>query len=296
MKLRLAWIAFLAGMYVQVANAQDQWTRLDDGQLLLRKFDAAPFPHRSRKDGFSTQSTTYPADPHYTDATIGIFIPAQFKPGPVTDFVVHFHGHINHVDNVVRQFDLPRQMRTSGVNAMLIIPQGPRDAADSGGGKVEEPGGFERMIDQVAGFLKESGKIPTTRVGRITLSAHSGGYRAASFVLRVGGLRDHITDVLLFDASYGQLDGFADFCKLGGGRRLISLFTEHLADENVELMAMLQKRGVAFSVAMEADLKPAMLAGRAALFIHTTDLGHNDVVSKREYFSLLLWHGYAKAP
>jgi hypothetical protein len=288
--LRFPAVLMVLNLALQAA-AQDQWQPSDDGELLLRKFDTAPFPHASRKDGFKTQATTYPVEPHYTDSAIGIFIPAQFKPGETTDFVVHFHGHLNHVEQVFTQFDLQHQMHKSGVNAILLVPQGPRDAGDSGGGKMEDPGGFERMMRDVAKFLNTSGKAPTANIGRITLTAHSGGYRAVSFILRAGGLRDNVTDVLLFDATYGQLDGFADFCKLGGQRRLISIFTEHLADENVELMAMLQKGDVPFVITMEADLKPEMIARRGATFIHTTELAHNDVVSKRDYFSLFVSTG-----
>lgn len=271
-----------------VTRAEERTSRSDDGQLIFRSFDSAPFPHASRRDGYQSKSTTFPAELHYSDSTIGIFIPAGFKPSETTDFVVHFHGHMNDVENVFQQFNLADGLRRSGANAILLVPQGPRNAPDSGGGKMEDGGGFERMIRDVVSYLVAAGKIRGDGIGRITLSAHSGGYRAVSFILRVGGLREQIADVLLFDATYGQLEGFADYCKLGGDRRLVSIFTDHLAAENYELITLLQKRGVTFTAIMESDLKPESLAQREPIFIHTLDLPHNDVVSKRDYFSMFL--------
>src|SRR5207253_727635 len=163
--------------------------------------------------------------------TIGIIIPPGFRPGDSTDLVVHFHGHSNHVDRVIDSFHLAEQLNKSGRNAIFLVPQGPFDAADSNCGKMDDPGGFEAMVNEVVGYLHDEGKIPTTDVGHIAVTAHSGGYLAASAVVARGGLADHITDVLLFDASYGGLENFADWCKPAGNRRFISIFTAHLADE-----------------------------------------------------------------
>ncbi|MFH0794561.1 MAG: hypothetical protein V2A74_11080, partial [bacterium] len=99
---------------------------------------------------------------------------------------------------------------------------------------------------------------------------------------------DHIRDVLLFDATYGQLESYANWCALDGGRRLISIFTQHLADENIEFISLLQKRNVAFDVHMENDLTTDSLKVRKPILIHTQDLPHDDVVAKRDYFALFL--------
>src|SRR5436190_22370151 len=131
------------------------WQKTADGMLILRPFQNAPYPHPSRKDGFNGKSTTYPADPHYTDSTVGIFIPAGYSPGETVDYVVHFHGHMNHVSKVLEQYKLPQQLAKTRVNKILLVPQGPKDAADSGGGKLElDPAGFAHLIDEVTAFLK----------------------------------------------------------------------------------------------------------------------------------------------
>jgi hypothetical protein len=260
-----------------------------EGELILRSFKNAPYPHKSRDNGFTISGKTFDAATHYSDNTVGIFIPAGFRPGETTDFVVHFHGHLNHVSQVFEQFNLRMEFVQSGLNAILVVPQGPKDATDSGDGHLElDAGGFEALLREVAAYLHSAGKIQSEKIGRVTLTAHSGGYNVASAVLQRGGLADNIKDVLLFDASYGNLDGFADWAKRGHGRRLISLFTDHLAPANVILMSMLQDRGVKFRVMLDEPLKDEVLTPRGVLFIHTLNLEHNETVAKRDYFARFL--------
>jgi hypothetical protein len=285
-------LALLCIGVVAVAGPSSQpagsWFTTDDGTLILKEFDSAPFPHPSRRDGWTNKSgVVYPPE-KYRDRTVGILIPKSFRPTDKLNLIVHFHGHDNYVANVMDTYHLGAEVVASGQNAVLIVPQGPRQAADSNFGKMEDPGGFETLIRDVARFLHDEKKIPTTDIGRITITAHSGGYKAASAVVAVGGLSDHITDVLLFDASYGGLDRFADFIAGGSNRRLVSIFTEHLASENVQLMAMLGKKGAPYDLLLDEKLSPQMLAPRKAIFIHTLDLAHDEVIAKRHHYAMFL--------
>ena len=115
-----------------------------------------------------------------------------------------------------------------------------------------------------------------------------------SLILKRGGLSDRVSDVLLFDATYWEYENFIDWAVGGEGRRLVSIFTEHLREDNLELMAMLTKRGANFAVFNVADMTPETLASREPLFIYipkdTEDegLGHNQVVADRDFFALWL--------
>src|SRR5258706_15234671 len=71
-------------------STQPTWQTTPQGQLVLRAFRNAPYPHPSRAQRFKGRATTFPADPHYTDSTIGIFIPSGYAPGDAVDYVVHF--------------------------------------------------------------------------------------------------------------------------------------------------------------------------------------------------------------
>ena len=258
------------------------WQQLPEGQLILRPFENAPYPHSSRENGFKN----FPRDPHYVDSTVGIFIPADYQPGDAVDYIVHFHGHTNHVSNVFEKYKLPQQLVAAKVNAILIVPQGPKDAADSGDGKLElDPGGFEKLINEVTDYLNVEGKIRTKQIGKIALTAHSGGYKVTAAILHHGGLADHITDAILLDASYGSLEWFADWCNADPNHRLVSLFTDHLADENQQLTALLDKAGVKHRTLDEATLTDEQLLPRGPVFMHTK--GPHDQVPT-DYFGRLV--------
>ncbi len=109
-------------------------------------------------------------------------------------------------------YRLREQVVASGRNAVLLVPQGPKDAPHSGDGKLElDEDGFLRFMTEVATWLHDNGNVPSARTGRIVLSAHSGGYGGAGGVLQRGGRNDAITDVLLFDAAYWYFAAFSDW-------------------------------------------------------------------------------------
>lgn len=259
-------------------SATPSWQKLDTGELILRPFQNALYPHPSREKGFKNFGPE-----HYQDSTVGIFIPANYKPGETVDYVVHFHGHKNDVANVVKKYKLSEQLVAASVNAILLVPQGPKDAADSGGGKLElDEGGFAKLIDEVTAYLNAEGKIHSTSPGKIVLSAHSGGYKVTAAILHHGGMRKCITDVILLDASYGSLEWFADWAKIGDCR-LVSLYTEHLADENTEIMKLLDKANVKYTKLSSPDeAKPGL---RGPIFSPVT-VSHDEVPVK--YFGPLV--------
>jgi hypothetical protein len=284
-----AWLVTIALPLASWAQAtQPSWQTTAHGQLILRPFPHAPYPHPSREHGLKGRSTTYPADPHYIDSTVGIFIPAGYVQGDSVDYVVHFHGHNNHVSKVIAQYKLAEQLSAARVNAILIVPQGPKDAADSGGGKLElDAGAFEQLIGEVTDFLNSQRKIHTTRIGRIVLSSHSGGYKVTAAVLDHGGLAEQVSDVLLLDSSYGSLESFAHWAAASADHRLVSLYTQHLAEANKELMGILDKARTAYRTVTldEATVTDQTFAPRGVSFMPTT-VPHDQVPV--EYFGRLV--------
>ena len=263
------------------------WKSSQYGDLALVPFQSAPFPHSSREHGYQAGKTFFPRDPHYIDSTVGVFVPKGFKPSKSVNFVVHFHGHNNHVQQVFEQFDLARQMAMSGLNAVLLVPQGPKDVPDSTDGKLQyDKGSLTALLNDAIKFLVKEGRVPAvSELGHLALTAHSGGYLVTTYIVDRKELADKITDVILFDATYGGLPAFADYCAADRNRRLISICTEHLGHENARLIALLQKRHVQPRVLVEEDLTDAEVAKRGPLVVLTTTLEHNDVISKRGYFS-----------
>src|SRR5215831_3722716 len=129
------------------------------GKLLLTQLVSAPFPHPQRVDGREYKGQFFLAKEHYADSTVAIFIPRGFRETARIDFVVHFHGWKNHVAKVLEHYRLIEQFQESRRNALLVIPQGPYDAPDSFGGKLEDPDGFRRFMDAVMTTLKEKSSV-----------------------------------------------------------------------------------------------------------------------------------------
>src|SRR5208282_5794374 len=109
------------------------------GQLLVTQMVSAPFPHPKRAEGHDYKGTNYSAADHYSDSTVAVFVPKDLRENGPLDFVVHFHGWRNHVESVLTRYQLIEQFAASGRNAVLVVPQGPRDAPDAFGGKLEDP-------------------------------------------------------------------------------------------------------------------------------------------------------------
>jgi hypothetical protein len=260
------------------------------GRLIVASFASAPFPHPARAEGHAYQGKLYPAAEHYADSTVAIFIPKGFRETDRIDFVVHFHGWNNTVAGTLETYHLVEQLVASGKNAILVVPEGPHDAPDSFGGKLEDTGGFHRFMDEVLATLRDRAgfKRKDFSFGSIILSGHSGGYHVMAGILNRGGLDRNADEVWLFDALYSQTDSFVAWAQRSPGR-LIDLYTDHggTKEETEKLITHLRAQDTTILQAEEAQLDPVSLPGRHYVFIHT-DLTHNEVLDKRGEFALFL--------
>jgi hypothetical protein len=260
------------------------------GRLIVAPFASAPFPHPARAEGHTYQGKVYPAKEHYSDNTVALFIPKGFRETGRFDFVVHFHGWRNTVAGTLGTFHLIEQLVASGKNVVLVVPEGPHDAPDSFGGKLEDADGFRRFMDEVVATLRDRAgfKAKDISIGRIILSGHSGGYHVIAGILDRGGLPKNADEVWLFDALYGQTDSFLNWSDRTHGR-LLNIYTDQggTKDESEELQARLVARGTKIYATEETSLAADQLKTSQFVFIHT-DLAHNEVMAKRSEFTLFL--------
>ncbi|HEX7632493.1 MAG TPA: hypothetical protein VF388_10190 [Lacunisphaera sp.] len=262
-----------------------------EGRLITAAFASAPFPHPARAEGHTYNGKLYPAAEHYADNTVAIFIPKGFRETDHIDFVVHFHGWNNTVAGTLETFHLAEQLVASGKNAILVVPEGPHNAPDSFGGKLEDTDGFALFMEEVIATLRarDAFKGKNFSVGRIILSGHSGGYHVIAGILDRGGLDRNISEVWLFDALYGQTDSFVKWTERSLSGRLIDLYTDHggTKEETEKLITHLRAQDTTILQAEEAQLEPSTLQGRHYVFIHT-ELTHNEVLDKRSQFARFL--------
>ena len=259
------------------------------GQTIVTQFVSAPFPHSSRTNGHKYKEELFPADKNYSDSSVSIFIPKGFDAGSNVDCVLHFHGWRNTTMGTMEQFALREQLMESRRNVILIVPQGPHNAPDSSGGKLEDPDGFKRFMDEAMLALKQRGTIKAgSRIGQIILSGHSGGYQVMSSIVERGGLNDQIREVWLFDGLYARGEKFLAWSQISDGR-LVNIYTDNGGTKarSEEMISQLTQRGSNILVTTDAAVSVADLATNRFVFLHT-DMSHNEVLAKRRTFQTFL--------
>ena len=258
------------------------------GELIVAKFASAAFPDPQRSAGYTYAGKLYSFDQHYSDSSVAMFIPRGFRKTDTVDLVFHFHGWFNNIDTTIARYQLARQFTESGKNAILIIPQGSRNVPDSYGGKLEEKDGFKKLVLDVVRYLYDLKKIKTQQVGRIILSGHSGGGHVEAFILARGGLTEHVKEVYLFDALYGQTEKVVHWIDTYKGK-LITMYTDSggTKEETKSLMADLDSWKVASRACEDVDCSEAILQQNRFVFLHTM-LQHDEVLYAQDAFQKFL--------
>jgi hypothetical protein len=267
---------------------QTNYTAL--GKLIVMPFVSAPFPHPARADGHKYHDQFYSAAEHYSNSDVAMFIPKNFRATDKIDFVIHFHGWNHTVSGTLPEYKLIEQFSASGKNAILIVPQGPFNAPDSFGGKLEDTNGFKHFMDEAVEKLRASGALEKTNfeIGSIILSGHSGGYHVMAAILDHGDLPDKIKEAWLFDALYGGTENFVTWQKNENGR-LLDIYTDHggTKEETETLMGFYKTNGVSFFASEDSYALGEDLRDNKIVFLHT-DMVHNDVVAKHRTFEQFL--------
>jgi hypothetical protein len=293
---QLSWqLIFCAvvGLFTALAGrADDSWQikYAPMGTLLVTQFVSAPFPHPARAAGHKYHDQFFSAAEHYSNSDVAIFIPKNFRAADKIDFAIHFHGWNHTVAGTLPEYKLIEQFSASGKNAILIVPQGPFNAPDSFGGKLEDTNGFKQFMDEAVEKLRASRALAKTNfeIGSIILSGHSGGYHVMAAILDHGGLSDKIKEAWLFDALYGGTENFVAWQKNGNGR-LLDIYTDHggTKEETEKLMVFYKTNSVSFFAAEETNAVGQNVLTNKVIFLHT-DLTHNEVIFRREEFRRFL--------
>jgi hypothetical protein len=272
-------------LFISISSAQQLTERYAHlGEMFVPQFSSAPFPHADRVNGRLYNNQTFSAKDHYSDSSVAIFIPKGFKPGKTIDLVVYFHGWNNNIDSACAQYKLIEQFSESKKNALFVFPEGPKDSPDSFGGRLEETDGLKKLGTDVLNYLIKERKIKSGKIGNIILAGHSGAYRVISFCLMCGGVTKNISDVILFDALYGQTEKFSYWIDHYKGR-FVDIYTDSGGTkyESESLMADLKGWGVSYLTKEEKDISISDLKKNRLIFIHS-DLTHNEVVVAKKQF------------
>lgn len=259
------------------------------GERLTVGMNAAPFPHPKRATGHTYNGTTYPADVHYADSSVAIFLPQGCTPSAIVDVVVYLHGWYNSIDSANAQFRIMEQFAASKRNALLIFPEGPKYAPDSFAGKLEDSCGLQRLLRETLDVLHRT-KAIQARAGNVILAGHSGAYRGIAYMLLRGGVP--VREVWLFDALYGHTEKFTRWIENDRKRlrgRFIAIYTDDggTKTESEKLLEDLRAWHIPHMATTESTLTQHDLMQSHVIAIHT-DLTHNEVVARRSQFQRYL--------
>ncbi|HKO53778.1 MAG TPA: hypothetical protein VJV79_38990 [Polyangiaceae bacterium] len=227
------------------------------------------------------------------DDTVIVFVPERyrFRAEEGISALVHFHGHNSSAERAVAAHALREQLVDSRQNAVLVVPQLALFAADSACGKLTSPGALARLLggalSTAARFgrktLADSRFPERPELGRVCLSAHSGGYLAAACSLRHGGV--DVSETYLFDALYAESDVFREWVLArrsdppSSRHKLVSYFTAGAQTESLNngLRTALERSGVLVSEELrEGELSRRELSRAGAVFVRT-GVSHSSV-------------------
>lgn len=177
----------------------------------------------------------------WSDPSVWIAVPHGLEPSGPVDVVTHLHGHGATLALTVPAQQLVEQFWLAGRRGVLVVPQGPVDAASGDFGQLMAPGGHANLVRDALSVAWRDGALGSAEVGRQAVTAHSGGYRAAAAAVTLGGLE--IDVVHLFDALYAEEAAFAAHAQDG---RLVSSWTVAggTADNHAYLTTTLDGLGV----------------------------------------------------
>ena len=227
------------------------------------------------------------------DDTVLVFVPKRyrFREGQGVSTLVHFHGHNTSAERAIVAHALREQLVESRQNAVLVVPQLALLAPDSSCGRLALRRGLARLLGSALSTTARAGKSAlrdarfpeAATLGRVCLSAHSGGYHAAACSLREGGI--DVSETYLFDALYAEKEVFRDWVlarrdePATSRHKLVSYFLAGAPTEpmNHGLRTDLERNGVLVAQELrEGALSRRQLSHAGAVFVRTGS-GHSAV-------------------
>jgi hypothetical protein len=251
----------------------------------LVPMDSAPFPVRSASaDGdhvrINFRSRVSWEKGAFSDPRVLLHIPKGFDPNKPAVMVVFYHGHgATLTRDVLNRQQVADQISESGTNAVLVAPQLAYDARSSNPGKLWESGAFARMVREAGNQLTKLYGDPRAEKAfdnmPVIIVAYSGGYLSAATSIERGGLKGRVRGIVLLDALYGELGGFASWVNQNRSGFFVSSWTQSTRGRNAELERMLGDR----DVTVGRGLNMPNLNGKVVFLPGEDGVRHRDFVN-----------------
>lgn len=268
-------------IYILLAScAIISYAHAQDGKIIRFTSANAMFPDTARANGHDYNGKHYDAATHYNDSSVLIYVPKYFSAKKKINYVFWFHGWGNNIDSACKQYGLLDQFEASGRNAIFIFPEGPKNAPDSYGGKLEQPQVFQGLMKEVVEQLAANKVIKPVRGFQIndydiSLAGHSGAYRVISRIIN----KSPVNEVILFDAMYGQNDLYMQWLSQPE-HRFINIYTKDGGTYENSLFfvsKLTDSLHVPLVSVQEEEVNDQLLQKNNKLFIFSKQ-AHNDVI------------------
>jgi hypothetical protein len=252
-----------------------------NGRTIRFTSSYAMFPDTARVNGHDYNGRHYDAATYYSDSSVLIYVPAHFSSRGRMNLVFWFHGWGNSIDSACKQYQLTEQFEASGRNAIFIFPEGPKNAPDSYGGKLERPEIFRQLVKEVLVKLSENKiirKQPEFHVEHydISLAGHSGAYRVISRIIN----KTPVKEVILFDAMYGGNDQYLEWLAVPG-HRFINIYTKDggtFNNSHLIMKTLADSLKIPMLSVDEPAVDAALLQANDRIFIFSGKT-HNEVIT-----------------
>lgn len=261
------------------------------GKIIRFTTSYSMFPDTARANGHDYNGKHYDAATNYSDSSVLIYVPKNFIVTEKVNFVFWFHGWGNSIDSAVKQYQLLEQFDASARNAVFVFPEGPKNAPDSYGGKLEQPEVFQQLVKEVEKKLYENtigkGKKNYVRFGQndITLAGHSGAYRVISRIIN----KTPVNEVILFDAMYGGNDAYLEWLSVPE-HRFINIYTKDggtFDNSHLIMKQLTDSLHIPMISLNEDDVTEKLLRDHHKLFMFSSK-GHNEVITNNRNWERFL--------
>lgn len=263
------------------------------GKAFIFESHFAPFPDSLRNaQPRAYNGKTYSAAEHYSDSSVLVFIPDYFDTQKSYRFVCWFHGWNNNIDSSLKTFQLLEQFYAVKRNAIFLFPEGPKNAPDSYGGKLESPEGYLKLWSDIVNklFLMEivhkNGYHPIN--ASHVFSGHSGAYKMIAKSIEFEPILFQNSTVLLFDGLYGEVNTYLQYVE-HYNLYFLHIYTDDggTKDNSLQFMKTLADKGIHFLHKEEEEVTEEELRNHRIIFLHSQK-GHNEVITNHNNFELFL--------
>jgi hypothetical protein len=267
-----------------------------NGTVIRFSTSNAMFPDTARANGHDYNGKHYDAVTHYADSSVLIYVPENFSAKGKLNLVFWFHGWGNNIDTACSQYALLDQFEASGRNAIFVFPEGPKDAPDSYGGKLEQATVFQRLVKDVVEQLashkvvKKAARFNVADYD-IGLAGHSGAYRVISRIINT----TPVNELILFDAMYGGNEFYLQWLS-DPQHRFINIYTKDGGTyDNSRQIAKLVSDSLHVPVVSvdEISVNEQLLQTHKKIFIFS-EQSHNGVITHERNWERFLRNRPAK--